>query len=65
MAVCNCINFIRDRNMNIDIYLEALSDFHKLFEYNNPYCKNLNAEKHLAYKQAALKIVDQIKRGDP
>jgi len=47
-----------------DIYLEALSDFHKLFEYNNPYCKNLNAEKHLAYKEAALKIVDEIKRGD-
>ena len=50
--------------MNVDIYLEALSDFYKLFEYNNPYCKDLNAEKHLAYKEAALKIVDEIKRGD-
>ena len=47
-----------------DIYLEVLSDLHKLWEYSNPYCKNLNAEKHLAYKEAVLKIVDEIKRGD-
>ena len=50
--------------MNVDIYLEALSDFHKLWEYQNPYCEKLNFEKHLAYKEAALKIVDEIKRGD-
>ena len=47
-----------------DIYLEALSDFHKLLEYNNPYCKKLNFEKHSMYKEAALKIVDEIRRGD-
>ena len=50
--------------MNVDIYLEALSDFHKLWEYQNPYCEKLNAEKYSAYKEAALKIVDEIKRGD-
>ena len=64
MAVCFNNNNDGDRNMNVDIYLEALSDFHKLWEYQNPYCKNLNAEKHLAYKEAALKIVDEIKRGE-
>ena len=50
--------------MNVDIYLEALSDFHKLWEYQNPYCEKLNFEKYSAYKEAALKIVDEIKRGD-
>ena len=50
--------------MNVDIYLEALSDFHKLWEYQNPYCEKLNAEKYSDYKEAALKIVDEIKRGE-
>ena len=47
-----------------DIYLEVLSDLRKLWEYSNPYCKKLNAEKHSAYKKAALKIIEEIKRGD-
>ena len=64
MAVCFNNNNDGDRNMNVDIYLEALSDFHKLWEYQNPYCEKLNFDKHLAYKEAALKIVDEIKRGD-
>ena len=50
--------------MNVDIYLEVLSDLHKLWEYSNPYCKKLNAEKHSAYKKAALKIIDAIDRGE-
>ena len=64
MAVCFNNNNDGDRNMNVDIYLEALSDFHKLWEYQNPYCEKLNFEKYSAYKEAALKIVDEIKRGD-
>tara|TARA_B110000977_G_scaffold116377_1_gene150327 strand:- start:1785 stop:1982 length:198 start_codon:yes stop_codon:yes gene_type:complete len=64
LAVCFNNNNDGDRNMNVDIYLEALSDFHKLWEYQNPYCEKLNFEKYSAYKEAALKIVDEIKRGD-
>ena len=64
MAVCFNNNNDGDRNMNVDIYLEALSDFHKLWEYQNPYCEKLNFEKYSAYKEAALKILDEIKRGD-
>ena len=47
-----------------NIYLEVVSDFHKLAVYENPYCKKLNFEKHSMYKEAALKIVDEITRGD-
>ncbi|WP_339692772.1 hypothetical protein [uncultured Pseudoalteromonas sp.] len=48
-----------------NIYLEVVSDFHKLAVYENPYCKKLNFEKHSMYKEAALKIVDEIRRGNP
>ena len=64
MVVFRCNNNKWGTNMNVDIYLEALSDFHKLWEYQNPYCEKLNFEKYTAYKEAALKIVDEIKRGD-
>ena len=52
-------------NITNDIYLEVVSDLHKLAVYENPYCKKLNFEKHSMYKAAVLKIVDEIKRGNP
>ena len=66
LVVCHLINFSGSTDMTItnDIYLEVISDLHKLAVYENPYCKKLNFKKHSMYKEAALKIVDEIRRGD-